>query len=210
MLIKREPHHIRIEIHPAVHLIPADVSHHMVHVQQPNRTRKFVFFHRAISRHKDAFVLTALYKGMDSIAIGGNCGKPYDAMLIAQLKRLANAPRAALCRLLPCIFRIIYPQRDVVYTIPMPMHMLSDLTVRPKRSRKHKTNLALLQNIRSAVTNTGFRPGISNEPHSESEPVIIGSLPRIVNIIGPVEREKIFLRLHFRMRKSGHRSYSIE
>src|ERR1700722_286501 len=67
-----ETHHRAVKLHPAVHLAPADIAHHMVDILETDGTRNQVLGADCCeARQEGAVIVIPLDKGVDGVAIGG-------------------------------------------------------------------------------------------------------------------------------------------
>ena len=145
---------------------------------------------------------------MDRVAVRGDRRDSDQTVFVLQFERLTDTARAALRRFLPGLPGVVDPQRHIAHAVSVDAHMLRDVSIGTQRGGQHEAHLPLLQNIRSAVADTGFRPGISDELHAKGEPVKIGGLAGIahpeLHVVRPVEWQKILLCGDFRLQHSRH------
>ena len=77
-----ETHHILIKFHPRIHLVPTDVAHAMIDIEQAGLGRIVVRLPFAKTGHEDAVVITALDEEMNGIAVGVNAAHDHVAVLV--------------------------------------------------------------------------------------------------------------------------------
>src|SRR5579862_7070901 len=196
MLEQAEAHHIAIEIHPAVHLVPTYVAHHVVDMFQPYRAAhrvRLVDGNKA--REKRPAIILSLDKTMDRFAVRGNGGDADFAMLVAQRFRGPHAGRSALSGLAVSGFGVIHPQRYIVDAIAVLEQVRGNRVIGRERRSQHEANLILLEQIGSLAAHAGFGTAVGGELHTESRAVemrgLLGVADVKFDIVGSIEGQKI-------------------
>ncbi len=147
MLIQREAHHIGVEVDPLIHLVPADVAHHVINMQQADRSRDGVGFHRAKTGKERAVVVTALHKCMNCVTVCADARKNCSSMFVFEHMRLGYTLRTAACGFSPGFRRVVDPKRDCTHTITVEANVFGDFVASAQCGGEDKTNLVLLNDV---------------------------------------------------------------
>ena len=197
MLEHAEAHHVAVEVHPAVHLAPADVAHHVVDVLQPHRPRDRVFaFHGAEAgqegaadscgarrrcewyRHRSRWRRCALRRARRADVSGS---------------RTLRAPRCVVSRHAASASST----HSAISCTPSPCSRMCSAMACSGRERRgqHEADLVLLPARRKRGRACRF-PGRGRPPAaSRSRAIVIRRLPRVahveLHVVGAVQRQEI-------------------
>ncbi len=197
VLEHREAHHVAVEIHPAVHLAPADVAHHVVDVLQPDRARRRVLALRGREARQEHAAVVARARRRC-----GSCRRKSRSTRCA-LRRVRRAASRARAR---CARRAWWSRARPTRRRPPRARYRA----RRRRARgcarrsgaraasgvvSTKRILFCTQHVGGAVAHAGLGPAIRRQPEAERGAVVVRRLPRVADIelhvIGAVERKEI-------------------
>jgi hypothetical protein len=150
-------------IDPLVHLVPTDVPHHVINVEQASGPRYGIILDRPISREKRAVVGAALDKRVNRVAVSANAGENNTAVLVRTGLGLGKADCATAGCLAPCLRRIVDPKRDDPHAVAVPLDMLGNGPAAEQWCGQHKADLALLHDIRSAIAQPRLGSSVGNK-----------------------------------------------
>src|SRR5271170_1357468 len=104
------------------------------------------------------------------------------AIRVLKYRRLLYAARATPGGFPIGRFRVVHPERDLAYTVAMPLDMVGNFTVGRERRRQYKADLALLQDIGNSIAGAGFRPSVRHQLHTECSTIVIRRLLGVADI----------------------------
>ena len=118
-----------------------------------------------------------------------------------------DAARPAPGGLAPGELGVVDTQGDVADTVSMAANMVGDAAVGAQRGGKHKADSPLLDYIRGAVPQAGFRSGPGDQRHAEGGSIVVSGLTGVADVkfevISTCDGQKIMIRVNFRMKQHG-------
>jgi len=137
---------------------------------------------------------------VDVVAVRGD-RRPLDpAEVVLGPVRLADSTGSTLNRLPIGVRRVGHCQRRVLHTVAVGTREAGDLAVRAETARQDEANVVLLEDVRGAVPNTGFRPCVRGFRETEGVLVEEGGLLGIADVklevIPPVDRHEVGVLPH--------------
>jgi hypothetical protein len=195
VLVEREAHDAGVEVDPLVHGVPAYVADHVVDVEKADWTGDIVVLDGTVAGKEGAGVVGAVDEGVDGIAIGGDAGGGDAAVVVGMLCWLLDAAGSAAGGFEPCLAGVVDPEGYGADAVAVGVDVAGDVRVGAQGCGEDEPDLALLEDIRGAVTMASLWASIGDERHPERGPVEVGRLTGVayveLDVVGAFEGEEV-------------------
>src|SRR5690606_24082973 len=174
----------------------------MVDVLEPDGGRMPVFvLPRHETRNEQTRVVLSFDECVDGVAVCANCGEDDPPLLVLQHFGFAHGPTTPTGSFLERSRGIVHPEGDVPHAVTVPLHMLSDESLRGEARGEHESDLVLYQQIAGSIARTRFWSAVAHQLEPERGLIEMRRLPCVpdvkLDVVGAVDRQKVLCRLAF-------------
>ncbi len=154
--------------------------------------------------HERAAIGGAFDERVHGVAVRADRRGDDAAMLVLRLRGVGDDRRATGARRLERRARVGHTQRDVGDAVAVAADEVGDRSIRSQRAREHHAHVALLEQVRGAVADSGLRPGVGRQRETERGHVEVCRLARVADVevqmipvhLGERARAPVRKRLH--------------